>query len=499
MSLNRKNSAGWTAVFALIVGSSASLALAQYPGQIKAPDKDQPILRAISVLEWTGDAGKPKTSRMIPVAVFDGQTLQDGGIYLARPAPLAVQSEVEYELRENGKNVGLYVIHSAGQQQGSWVGFGAWKPMPTPKPPAIAKIDDNMDDDSDRPTLHRKHQKGGKTKGDDRTDAPAPDPDRPTLHRQDSGDNSSASSDDTDRPTLQRKDSSDKADSGAKGSDTGAPAVSSGAPAASTGTSTPAPDTDRPVLHHSSKPEPVTNPEATNDLPAISDPDRPRLIRGKPENEVSVEVPSLVGMPQQMHQMVAVSDVRNRPEHIWTFTWSNPDDELQLKAELEKTARTALGLNTPSPAPKLKSAHAKSRSARAAAAKAMPPPQPPPLVDEDFRVFQLAYGSSATMVLTAHTAGDLADEKFVTLIAQPDLYGNIQVLFKSVTDGRHLDVTPRMRLVDAVDALSDNRGELLFELRGRSQRLFALYRVYRGQVDKIFSTSGGYFTTTAAK
>ena len=48
-------------------------------------------------------------------------------------------------------------------------------------------------------------------------------------------------------------------------------------------------------------------------------------------------------------------------------------------------------------------------------------------------------------------------------------------------------------LVDAVDALADNRGELLFELRGAGQRQFALYRVLRGTAEKIFATGGGEF------
>ena len=90
------------------------------------------------------------------------------------------------------------------------------------------------------------------------------------------------------------------------------------------------------------------------------------------------------------------------------------------------------------------------------------------------------------MVLSAHTDGTGAQEKFVTLIAQPDLYGNVVVLMKNVTDAAHLDDTPRMRIVDAVDAVADNRGELLFELRGATQRQFALYRVLRGDATRIF-------------
>ena len=97
------------------------------------------------------------------------------------------------------------------------------------------------------------------------------------------------------------------------------------------------------------------------------------------------------------------------------------------------------------------------------------------------------------MVLSAHTDGPLEQQKFVTLIAQPDLYGNLLVLLKHVADGAHLDVNPRMRLVDAVDAQADNRGELLFELRGKTQRQFALYRVLRGTAERIFVTGGNEF------
>ena len=98
-------------------------------------------------------------------------------------------------------------------------------------------------------------------------------------------------------------------------------------------------------------------------------------------------------------------------------------------------------------------------------------------------------------MLTATTDAPPPSQKFVTIIAQPDLYGNVRVLFKSVTDMAHLDETPRMRLVDAVDALADNRGELLFELRGDGQRQFALYRIYRGSAEKLFVSGGGYYGT----
>jgi hypothetical protein len=36
--------------------------------------------------------------------------------------------------------------------------------------------------------------------------------------------------------------------------------------------------------------------------------------------------------------------------------------------------------------------------------------------------------------------------------------------------------------------MADNRGELLFELRGLTERQFALYRVLRGQAARLFIT-----------
>jgi hypothetical protein len=47
--------------------------------------------------------------------------------------------------------------------------------------------------------------------------------------------------------------------------------------------------------------------------------------------------------------------------------------------------------------------------------------------------------------------------------------------------------------------LADNRGELLFELRGATQRQFALYRVLRGQADRIFITGPGNIGTESGQ
>ena len=455
--------------FLLVVGVAAALpASAQYVGQVTKTARDAPELRAVAVLEWTGEAGKPKTSRIVPVAVLDGGVLQDGGIYLARPEPLAIAGEVEYELDQNGKAIGLFDIENTGREQGSWVGYGKWKPMPEARP-AEAEKPKIEDEESDEPVLHRKKHPEDVAGGGDRGKSSSGSGSGPAA-------SGPAPEDDPDRPKLHKK--SDDSSSGT-GNGSGSSA-NAGAPAE---------DPDRPVLKKEKKKQP--EPEdlsSVSSVEGVTDPDRPRLKRGKSNADSLQVTPSLMGLPPDMQQAVAVSDTRTRPEHPWTYTWADPADEAKMKSQLEDAARDALGIKLPPPPPAPKKTAAQKTARKAA--KPAPPPEPLPLDNEQFRVFELAYGSGATLVLSAHTDGPLAQQKFVTLIAQPDLYGNLLVLLKNVADGASLDDTPRMRLVDAVDALADNRGELLFELRGNTQRQFALYRVLRGQAEKLFVNSG---------
>jgi hypothetical protein len=505
-------------------------ARAQYPGQLTKPASKEPVLRAISVLEWTGDEGHPKASRLVPVAVFDGNELQDGGIYLSRPQPISLAGEVEYELQRNGKPFGLYDIRNSGLEQGSWVGYGAWKALlPAPKPKAgkpMLPLNPSWDDPDDRPVLHRKHhpddppaQSGSGKPAPATTPASSNDPDRPTLHKKDTGDttaDNSTTPPDPDRPTLHKKTDSSSSDSttppgtAPQNSNTAQDTASdpdrptlhkkSDDAGSTDPDATPAPDPDRPTLR-----KPTTTDDAaaakakkkrrnqdTSGVEALSDftdPDRPHLKRGKTAGSALDVLPSLLGLPPDLAQAVAVSDAHTTAEHPWSFDWANPEDRDKMKATLEQMARDALGL-TPPPAPVAPAPqkHVAGRKAVKPAPQPVPPP-PAPLADEDFRVYELAYGSGATMVLSAHTGGQGAADKYVTLIAQPDLYGNTVVLLKSTTDAAHLDDQPRMRLVDAVDALADNRGELLFELRGETQRQFALYRVLRGETQRIFATA----------
>jgi hypothetical protein len=184
-----------------------------------------------------------------------------------------------------------------------------------------------------------------------------------------------------------------------------------------------------------------------------------------------------------MKQIAGVSDSNPVDTQSFTYSWASPEDAAKMQSALETAAQQALApaAPPPAPAPKPAAAHTTHRKS-AATAK----PAPPPLADEEFHAYGLTFGGGATMVLSARTT--TTPEKYVTVIAQPDFYGNATIMLKQVASADNLDVTPRMRLIDAVDTAGNNRGDLIFELRGQTYRQFAIYRVANGMASQVFVT-----------
>ena len=128
----------------LLLLALAAPAGAQYPGRLESNKKATPTVRAVAVLEWTGEMGKPSASRIIPISVFDGEQYQPGGLYLAKPQPLALEPGTEYVLEDAGVARGLFDINTAQDVDGYWFGYGAWKPMAAPPKKAKPKQGRNM-------------------------------------------------------------------------------------------------------------------------------------------------------------------------------------------------------------------------------------------------------------------------------------------------------------------------------------------------------------------
>jgi hypothetical protein len=418
----------------------AAPAWAQYPGHIGSDKKKEaPTVRSVAVLEWTGETGKPSASRIIPISVFDGEQYQPGGLYLAKPQPLALEPGTEYVLEDAGIARGLFDINTAQDVDGYWFGYGAWKPMAAPPKRAKPKQGKNMPQVVTDAGDGRPHFKGSSS-GSASTDSST------------SSTNSSASSSppagDPDRPTLRRR------------SDSSAPAPS------------------------------ASNPDAGAPETAIggADPDRPHMAHGQQTPTDEYQPAQLTGVPSGLQQMIAVSDASDREAHPFVYLWADPSDATKMQEQMEIAAANAIAATAPAAkaTPKAHTATTAAQRHKAATAAASAPK--PVFTNVRFKAYELTYSGGATLVYTGETQDHTGKTKYVTVIAQPDFNGVPKVLFKSVTDDDHLDMTPKMRLVDAVDARANNRGDLVFELSSHRDREFVIYRISGGQAEQVFTT-----------
>ena len=418
----------------------------QYPGRLDANKKAAPSVRAVAVLEWTGESGKPSASRIIPISVFDGEQYQPGGLYLAKPEPLALEPGTG-NMCSRMRALGGDFLTSTRRTTWTDTGLAMARGRRWQLPPKRAKPKQgrNMPQVVTDAGTGRPHFKGRDTSGGsgstDSSSSPASS----------SAPSNPPPSGDPDRPTLRRR-----ADSSS----------SSPAPSASTGSTDAAPET----------------------AIAGADPDRPRIVHGQQTPTDDYQPAQLTGVPSGLQQMIAVSDASDREVHAFVYLWADPADATKMQEQMEIAAAGAIAATVPPAKTTTKSHTATTPAQRRKVAAAPPAPPKPVFTNERFKAYELTYSGGATLVFTAETQDKAGKTKYVTLIAQPDFNGVPKVLFKSVTDDDHLDVTPRMRLVDAVDARANNRGDLVFELRRGRDREFVIYRIAAGQAEQVFTT-----------
>jgi hypothetical protein len=498
----------------------APVAFAQYPGHIKPEEQKKPDEpRAVSILEWVGAPGKPVAGRIVPLSVFVNGQYQDGGLFMAQPAPITVENDTLYELQLAGIPKGTFYVAGGQEVEGAWFGYGKWKPLTPPAPPKKlqpSKVPPKViqDNDPDRPHLKNSSPASGSGSsggsGSANTSAaPDNDPDKPTLHRSpnssgsgqgnsqstttpssggggtagSTSSTSTTSSNDPDQPTLHRRTDADNAQ-------------------AASGAGTGAEDPDRPHLRKQSAAAAAADSGDGSPVSSVNegDPDRPRLSHGKPvATEAPLQATKLTGVPPDLQQMAAISDPVNREEHPYSYPWPDPSEATRMQAAIEQLAikaalsggiaPSALIGPTATPAKPAKTTTTKSASTR----KAQPQQPQAVLSDKDFHAYELSYNGGATLVFTAKATlgpdkSGATQEKYVTIIAQPDFNGDPQLRLQSVTDPKHLDITPRMKLVDAVDTNGDGRAELIFELMRASDRQFAIYVIRGLQAQQAFAT-----------
>jgi cytochrome c553 len=459
---------------ALLLSASA---LAQ-THKVAAPES---VVRAVAIYEWTGEMAKPAASRLIPVSLFIDGKLEDADVYLARPIPLALMPGNVYELDQSGIALGTlnlaFARHlipasdAAAPYDDGWFGYGKFFPPEQPKKSTLKGSKENisLDEYDDTPHFSARSAEPGSGEAAKPAsgkpvegDAPADDPNRPTLHRSTS---TTASSGTADQPS-----SSDAKDPS---------------------------DPDRPTLRRRSPTVAAASatPSQADEIAALNDdPARPLLHRGKPAAALSdADIPKLAGLPsdEDLHQLVAVSDAKNRSPHDFSRSWSDEAERKTILAKMQSTARMQIeaydAANQPAP-PQPAAAHSPNSKLRRATGPEIAPPPPVPAQQLSEKGFSLSYGGSPTYVYSAHTDGLGATLRYVTLVVQLDMQGEPAIAMRSVTDAAHLDRTPRMRLIDAVDGEASNRASLLFELRAQNSRQFALYRIIGARATQTFLT-----------
>jgi hypothetical protein len=504
-----------------ILGPSVTLALAlpisaPLAGQIHHVDRPQRVTRAVGVYEWTGDLAKPDAARLIPVSIFTSNQFQDAGVFLAQPVPLALETGTVYALQHSGDVFGTLDLDFArdivdkrssadDNPLGAWYGYGRFLPLsaaPVHKLPEHvgpnAAIVGSDDSDPEPHFVPSRHGDSGDTGTVAKSSSPAPpdDPDRPHMAKRssdsDSTDNAPSSPgtrdvedtgvDDPDRPTLGHRNVADnKKPKKSKASGSGV--------------------------------EPM--PTSLNE-----DPDRPELHRGKVESATAPA--QLTGLPPNLHQAVAVSDPNTPPQHVFARDWDAPTERAQTLAAMHALAqplvRQYLATNhlTAAPAagtgPRLATASSSSSASKSKSASAThsathstahstthhtasksAAPAPLTFGDEQIAGYTLSYGGLPTFVYSAALPTSAPENTdgpavHVTVVAQRLPSGELQVSLSSVTDEQHLDRTPWLRLVDAVDPDDSHRADLLFELRARSSRQFALYSLASAQAQQTFIT-----------
>ena len=433
-------------------------------------------------------------ARLTPIAIMMDGKFYDASSYKAAPVPMALDFGIVYEGFRAGVSQGVFTITQPGQLNHVWIAEGTWLPAGAKAPEKSKKYSTPVIEDKDAPpVLHRRSGKADSDSGPDK------DKDKDK---------------DKDREKDKDQDKSDKKDQQKPATSPTQP------PAAPTASAPTAPEATKPPAtpETETKTETMTKTAkastAASDEP-IEDPNRPRLRRGKPDSTARREPFATFGpltdeMPPgtplagtgkpdakaannsttplpQFTFIPAISDAGGPDPRPYTYD-VKPAEEASYRSKMLDLAATQLRTQAGTPTKEAAPAQ-KSASARKSAGKLAKPG----FDDISLRIFDLSNSNEPVLVLSAktHPATTGATESFddpkeITLIARTNLEGELKKIFFSQTDSRRLDVTPRMELVDAIDADGDGRGELLFRRTSIDGSAYAIYRIASDRLWPLF-------------
>ncbi len=419
--------------------------------------------RALGLIQL---APKGNKARIIPIAIMMDGKFYDAGSYKAAPVPMALDFGIVYEGFRTGVSQGVFTITQPGQLNHVWIAEGTWLPA--------GAIDPNKRKKYSTPVIEDEDKNGP-----------------PVLHRRQRSD-SDSSSDSKDKDKGQQK-----------------PATAPAPPTAAPTASAPSPPTPPDTAKAPAAPEPAKPSASRSDEP-IEDPNRPRLRRGKPDSSTRREpfttfdaltdvtpagtakagatAKDSAAASPQIVVIPAISDAGGPDPRPYTYD-VKPEEEASYRSKMLDLAAAQLRAQA-SAATKEAAATAKKASPGKSGGKSAGKLPQPAFDDVRLRIFDLSNSNEPVLVLSAKThppaAENFEEPKEITLIARTNLEGELRKLFFSQTDSHHLDLTPRMELIDAVDADGDGRGELLFRRTFDGGSAYAIYRVTADRLWPLF-------------
>jgi len=243
---------------------------------------------------------------------------------------------------------------------------------------------------------------------------------------------------------------------------------------------------DRPRLRRGTPPPPAPKEQTDAILSTIDrDPERPTLRRHSAEEikaqQSAANAPPPSFVVPETHMLAAVSDAGGPESHSFIphyktgeFAQIRDDMEKLVRAELEKQRKQ---LSSPP-----------QKTGRQQRVHTPPASSPIELDNPKFGIFDVN-GNNAPIVIYSATVMLDGAKKYITVAAWEEIDESLRKVFTQVTDDAHLDVYPRLEIIDAVDASGNGRGELLFRAFGDQGNRFVLYHPGPDSFDLLFDSA----------
>ena len=451
--------------------------------------------RALGLLRMT-PSGK---ATLIPVMIEINGKFYDASAYKADPVPMALESGIVYEGEKTGAALGLFTINSAlhslaANAEVPWLATGTWQAAGSEalKSGMKAEVVPKGIETTDAPPRLTKNETTSSPAAPSTTSTtPAPAGSSPSATPSAPTPPSPPASSPSNPKPEEKKD--DKTAEQKRSAQNDAPPASAPSQSSSDTRDDAKDDTNRPRLRRG-KP---TGPMPDYEVPGYGKPNSGKDSGASSADNSTAKAAASSSPMERVELVPAISDADGPELHSFAYEWDKgaEDDRRKQMLDLAKVQLLAyVDARTKGQIP------AKPVATHTTARKPAPKAPVPVFENVQMRTFDLWGSNQPVLVLSADAhlpppaSGSAIDvpsaplQYKIMLVTRTDIYGNLHKLYSGVTDRFHLDVTPQLDLIDAVDADGDGRGELLFHKTTDAGNGYAIYKATADTLWKMFDT-----------